>query len=466
MFICKTERECVKEIIFQAQRAGYRDLKDIITNKETLQAGDKVYSVCMNKSVVLFNIGSEPMENGMNILGAHIDSPRLDIKQNPLYEDGGLAYMDTHYYGGIKKYQWVTVPLAIHGVVAKKDGTVVDINIGEDDNDPVFCVTDLLIHLAQEQMQKNAAKVIEGENLDILVGSIPLDGAEKDAVKADTAVNVSEARQKKENTEKSAWDTVLLSRKADRPTALDYINAVFDEFMEFHGDRCFKDDGAIIGGIAMFHGMPVTVIGQQKGKNTKDNIRRNFGMPSPDGYRKALRVMKQAEKFRRPIITFIDTPGAYPGKDAEERGQGEAIARNLMEMSGLTVPVLAIVTGEGSSGGALGLGVANHILMLENAVYSVLSPEGFASILWKDASRSGEACTMMKLTAQDLYTDGIVEEIIAEPLGGAQRGRQLLFSRLDTAIAAHLAALCKMSGKALADQRYKKYRRIGEMRGA
>ena len=181
---CKTERECVKEIIFQAQRAGYRDLKDIIANKETLQAGDKVYSVCMNKSVVLFNIGSEPMENGMNILGAHIDSPRLDIKQNPLYEDGGLAYMDTHYYGGIKKYQWVTVPLAIHGVVAKKDGTVLDINIGEDDNDPVFCVTDLLIHLAQEQMQKNAAKVIEGENLDILVGSIPLDGAEKDAVKA------------------------------------------------------------------------------------------------------------------------------------------------------------------------------------------------------------------------------------------------------------------------------------------
>ena len=178
------------------------------------------------------------------------------------------------------------------------------------------------------------------------------------------------------------------------------------------------------------------------------------------------REMKQAEKFHRPIITFIDTPGAYPGKDAEERGQGEAIARNLMEMSGLTVPVLAIVTGEGSSGGALGLGVANHILMLENAVYSVLSPEGFASILWKDASRSGEACTMMKLTAQDLYADGIVEEVIPEPLGGAQRGRQLLFSRLDTAIAAHLAALCKMSGKALADQRYKKYRRIGEMRGA
>ena len=194
-------------------------------------------------------------------------------------------------------------------------------------------------------------------------------------------------------------------------------------------------------GIARFHGMPVTVLGHRKGTTLEENLRCNFGMPGPEGYRKALRVMKQAEKFRRPIITFIDTPGAYPGKDAEERGQGEAIARNLMEMSGLTVPVLAIVTGEGSSGGALGLGVANHILMLENAVYSVLSPEGFASILWKDASRSGEACTMMKLT-------------------------QLLFSRLDTAIAAHLAALCKMSGKALADQRYKKYRRIGEMRGA
>ena len=200
--------------------------------------------------------------------------------------------------------------------------------------------------------------------------------------------------------------------------------------------------------------------------NLADRVARNFGCPQPEGYRKSLRLMREAEKFGRPILCLVDTQGAFCGTEAEERGQGEAIARNLMEMSGLTVPVLAIVTGEGSSGGALGLGVANHILMLENAVYSVLSPEGFASILWKDASRSGEACTMMKLTAQDLYADGIVEEIIPEPLGGAQRGRQLLFSRLDTAIAVHLAALCKMSGKALADQRYKKYRRIGEMRGA
>ena len=181
---CKTERECVKEIIIQAEKCGYKDLNLVLNNKEFLHAGDKVYSVCMKKSVVLFNIGTEPLENGMNILGAHIDSPRLDIKQNPLYEDGGLAYMDTHYYGGIKKYQWVTVPLAIHGVVAKKDGSVVDIVIGEDEADPVFCVTDLLIHLSQEQMQKNAAKVIDGENLDVLVGSIPLKDNEKDAVKA------------------------------------------------------------------------------------------------------------------------------------------------------------------------------------------------------------------------------------------------------------------------------------------
>ena len=264
----------------------------------------------------------------------------------------------------------------------------------------------------------------------------------------------------------TAEDRVFLARHPERPHIDEIVDALFTDFFEQCGDRQCKEDAAILGGVALFHGQPVTVIGHRKGSTLEENLRCNFGMPGPEGYRKALRVMKQAEKFHRPIITFIDTPGAYPGKDAEERGQGEAIARNLMEMSGLTVPVLAIVTGEGSSGGALGLGVANHILMLENAVYSVLSPEGFASILWKDSSRSGEACTMMKLTAQDLYADGIVEEIIPEPLGGAQRGRQLLFSRLDTAIAVHLAALCKMSGKALADQRYKKYRRIGEMRGA
>ena len=288
----------------------------------------------------------------------------------------------------------------------------------------------------------------------------PLD-AQIDALcsRADDAEMASTTTHAAELAELSAEENTLLQQC----TSLTPADRVF---LARRPDRQCKEDAAILCGIARFHVMPVTVLGHRKGTTLEENLRCNFGMPGPEGYRKALRVMKQAEKFHRHIITFIDTPGAYPGKDAEERGQGEAIARNLMEMSGLTVPVLAIVTGEGSSGGALGLGVANHILMLENAVYSVRSPEGFASILWKDASRSGEAGTMMKLTAQDLYADGIVEEIIPEPLGGAQRGRQLLFSRLDTAIAVHLAALCKMSGKALAEQRYKKYRRIGEMRGA
>ena len=258
-----------------------------------------------------------------------------------------------------------------------------------------------------------------------------------------------------------------LSGPAPGPPHIDEtISALFTDFFEQRGDRQCKEDPAILGGVARFHGMPVTVIGHRKGSSLEENLACNFGMPGPEGYRKALRLMKQAEKFGRPIITFIDTPGAYPGKDAEERGQGEAIARNLMEMSGLTVPVIAVVTGEGSSGGALALGVANHILMLENAVYSVLSPEGFASILWKDASRSGEACEMMKLTAQDLYQDGIVEEVIPEPVGGAQRGHTVLFEQLDAALWAHLKTLCRMNGRALADQRYKKYRQIGEMRNA
>ena len=261
-------------------------------------------------------------------------------------------------------------------------------------------------------------------------------------------------------------DRVFLARRPDRPHIGEIIDNLFTDFFEQCGDRQCKEDAAILGGVARFHGMPVTVIGHRKGSTLEENLACNFGMPGPEGYRKALRLMKQAEKFGRPIITFIDTPGAYPGKDAEERGQGEAIARNLMEMSGLTVPVIAVVTGEGSSGGALALGVANHILMLENAVYSVLSPEGFASILWKDSSRSGEACEIMKLTAQDLYKDGIVEEIIPEPVGGAQRSHAALFAAMDTALKNHLTALCKMSGKALADQRYKKFRQIGEAKRA
>ena len=261
-------------------------------------------------------------------------------------------------------------------------------------------------------------------------------------------------------------DRVFLARRPDRPHIGEIIDNLFTDFFEQCGDRQCKEDAAILCGIARFHGMPVTVLGHRKGTTLEENLRCNFGMPGPEGYRKALRLMKQAEKFDRPIITFIDTPGAYPGKDAEERGQGEAIARNLMEMSGLTVPVIAVVTGEGSSGGALALGVANRILMLENAVYSVLSPEGFASILWKDSSRSGEACEIMKLTAQDLYKDGIVEEIIPEPVGGAQRAHGVLFGNLDEALQRQLRSLARMNGRQLAEQRYQKFRQIGEMRKA
>ena len=264
----------------------------------------------------------------------------------------------------------------------------------------------------------------------------------------------------------TAEDRVFLARHPERPHIDETINALFTDFFEQCGDRQCREDSAILGGIARFHGMPVTVIGHRKGSTLEENMACNFGMPGPEGYRKALRLMKQAEKFGRPIITFIDTPGAYPGKEAEERGQGEAIARNLMEMSGLTVPVIAVVTGEGSSGGALALGVANHILMLENAVYSVLSPEGFASILWKDSSRSGEACEIMKLTAQDLYKDGIVEEIIPEPVGGAQRAHGVLFGDLDEALRRQLRSLDRMNGRQLAEQRYQKFRQIGEMRKA
>ena len=262
--------------------------------------------------------------------------------------------------------------------------------------------------------------------------------------------------------ELSAEDKVFLARHPRRPKIDEYIHALFTDFFEQKGDRQCKEDPSILGGIALYKGLPVTVIGHRKGSDLASNMTYNFGMPGPEGYRKALRLMKQAEKFGRPVITFIDTPGAYPGMEAEARGQGEAIARNLAEMSRLEVPVIAVVTGEGSSGGALALGVADRILMLENAVYSVLSPEGFASILWKDASRHGEACALMKLTAQDLYEGGIIDEIIPEPLGGAQRDPGALFAALDKRLQAQLAPLRRMSGSALIAQRYKKYRRIGQ----
>ena len=261
----------------------------------------------------------------------------------------------------------------------------------------------------------------------------------------------------------TASDKVFLARYPHRPKIDEYIGALFTDFFVQRGDRQCKEDPSILGGIALYKGRPVTVIGHRKGNTLEENMKYNFGMPGPEGYRKALRLMKQAEKFGRPVITFIDTPGAYPGKEAEERGQGEAIARNLAEMSALTVPVVAVVTGEGSSGGALALGVANRVLMLENAIYSVLSPEGFASILWKDSSRHEEACDVMKLTAQDLLNYKVIDEIVPEPRGGAQLDHKALFDALDAILDRNLNQLSRMGGNALAGARYKKFRQMGTM---
>ncbi len=257
-------------------------------------------------------------------------------------------------------------------------------------------------------------------------------------------------------------EKVRLARHPDRPGTVDFIHALFTDFFEQRGDRLCGEDASILGGIARFHGRPVTVMGHRKGKNLEENLRCNFGMPSPEGYRKAQRLMRQAEKFGRPVITFVDTPGAYPGKEAEERGQGEAIAQCLALMSALTVPVIAVITGEGGSGGALALAVANRVLMLEHAVYSVLSPEGFASILWKDAGRAGEACGVMKLTAQDLRRGGIVQGVLREPEGGAHTNWEAMFRTVDAALAKELAALDKLKGPALAKQRYDMFRTMGQ----
>ena len=257
----------------------------------------------------------------------------------------------------------------------------------------------------------------------------------------------------------TAWERVELARKLERPKTCDYINNIFDDFIELHGDRNFADDKAIVGGIATIDGIAVTVIGEQKGKNAKENIERNFGMPSPEGYRKALRLMKQAEKFKRPIITFIDTPGAYPGIGAEERGQGEAIAQNIMEMSKLKVPIICIVIGEGSSGGALAIGVGDKIVMLENAIYSILSPEGFASILYKDASKAKEAAQNMKITAQDLKELGIIDDIIKEPKGGVHEDIEKVIKDLRKYIIKNVKQLQKLTKEELIEQRYQKFRK-------
>ncbi len=255
-------------------------------------------------------------------------------------------------------------------------------------------------------------------------------------------------------------DKVFLARHKKRPKITEYIDNIFDDFFEQQGDLLGKEDGSIIGGIATYHGVPVTVIGHRKGNDLNENLKCNFGMPGPEGYRKALRLMKQAEKFGRPIITFIDTPGAYPGLEAETNGQGSAIATNLAKMSALKVPVVAIVTGEGSSGGALAIGVANSVLMLENAVYSILSPEGYATILWKDSSRSDEACEMMKLTAQDLKSFKVIDDIIPEPIGGAHMNPKAVYKTVDRYLRKELEKYAKMNEEELSKHRYKKFRNI------
>ena len=260
----------------------------------------------------------------------------------------------------------------------------------------------------------------------------------------------------------SASQKMQIARHASRPTALDYIKSIFTDFLELHGDRLFGDDLAVIGGIAKLNDIPVTVVGHQKGKDTKENIIRNFGMPHPEGFRKALRLMRQANKFGRPIIALIDTPGAYPGNAAEERGQSEAIARNLLEMAGFRVPIICVIIGEGGSGGALALGVGNHVLILENAIYSVISPNGAASILWKDASMADKAAEAMRITAKDMLELNIVEEIIPEPKGGAHKNFALQAEAVKEALVRHLKELMQLSGEQLKAQRYDKYRVIGE----
>lgn len=308
--------------------------------------------------------------------------------------------------------------------------------------------------------------IVERENLKrTLTKILKLHERKKNSDKvylSGTEENQGSKRFTEENlkSQLTPWERVQLSRKPDRPSGSSYIGALFTDFMELHGDRKYGDDPAVMGGIAAFHGIPVTVIVQEKGCGTKENIYRNFGMPMPEGYRKALRLMKQAEKFHRPVICFVDTPGAFCGIEAEERGQGAAIAENLMEMAGLTVPVLTIVTGEGGSGGALALAAGDQVWMLENAVYSILSPEGFASILWKDSARAREAAQVMKLTAADLYRQGIIEEIIPEPEELNEETLVQVTNILDQEIASFLEVYRAMPEKKLLEKRYERFRRL------
>ncbi|MEE1193159.1 MAG: acetyl-CoA carboxylase carboxyltransferase subunit alpha, partial [Blautia sp.] len=303
-------------------------------------------------------------------------------------------------------------------------------------------------------------RIVERNEMKQVLGAIlSMHSVPKECQKTDEIQEVLENRNEFGNR-KTPWERVQISREKDRPVGQDYLKQLFPDFMEFHGDRAFGDDKAVIGGIARFHGRPVTVIVQSKGKSTKENLERHFGMPSPEGYRKALRLMKQAEKFQRPVLCFVDTPGAFCGVEAEERGQGEAIARNLFEMAALTVPVLSVVIGEGGSGGALAMAVANEVWMMENAIYAILSPEGFAAILWKDSTRAKEAAEVMKLTAIDLKELGIIEQIIPEPEGYTVENMQPVTADLGEKIEAFLKKWEQCVGEEIVEQRYQRFRNM------
>ncbi len=304
------------------------------------------------------------------------------------------------------------------------------------------------IHELQAQLE-NLQRMSEESNLDVTT-----------EIKA-IQLKIEETR-KRIHANLTPWQKIQLARHPQRPYALDYINAIFDDFQELHGDRHFMDDQAIIGGPAFFHGEAVMIIAQQKGRSTKENLARNFGCPNPEGYRKALRLMKMAEKFKMPIVCLIDTPGAYPGIGAEERHVAEAIAVNIREMSALSVPILAVVIGEGGSGGALGIAVADHIMILDNAYYSVISPEGCAAILWKDRVHAPRAAEALKITADKLVELGVVDEIVSEPLGGAHIDPAAAAEKLGEALSVNLNKLKKKSVKALLDGRYAKFRAMGQ----
>jgi len=276
--------------------------------------------------------------------------------------------------------------------------------------------------------------------------------------------NKSEALTRSIFSNLNSWQVAQVARHPQRPYTLDYVERLFTDFTELHGDRSYADDPAIVGGLARFDGRPVMLIGQQKGRDTKAKVQRNFGMPRPEGYRKALRLLRMAEKFALPVITFIDTPGAYPGVGAEERGQSEAIARNLLEMSGLRTPIIAVVIGEGGSGGALAIGVADQVLMLQYSIYSVISPEGCASILWKSGEKSADAAEAMGITAQKLHELGLVDEVVEEPLGGAHRDGAAMAETLRDALGRYLARLDALPVDELLSERYQRLVGAGEFR--